>query len=104
MAFTSGECKDRGTNKGKPKRERVALPGKRFEMEQHAQAGAESRDLGQRKVHEDDFAPDDMEPEINENPRQEEARNQRPCHYFKCNHNKVEAERSAAVSKTSRSR
>src|SRR6185436_9126754 len=44
----------------------------------HASAGPESSDLGQSKVHENDTPLNDMEPEVNQEPRQDEASDDRP--------------------------
>src|SRR5436309_9325040 len=63
-------------------------------MQQNAETGSQGCHLRQREVHENDFAPDDVESEINQNSGQEQARDERPFHYFKCFHKIYSAERA----------
>ena len=48
--------------------------------EQQGQAGAERRHLGEREVHENDLAPHNVEPEIDQDSGEQQASNQRPQH------------------------
>jgi hypothetical protein len=61
-------------------RKREALPVMHVVAGEQGDAGAEGGGLGQREVHEDHAALDDVQSEVNQQPGQNEARDQRPFH------------------------
>jgi len=53
----------------------------RVEVKENGNACSKRGDLRQRQVYEDDFAPDDVQAEIDQQRRKDQARDQRPFHY-----------------------
>ena len=67
-------------HEGKPEGEGIALPVMHIVAGEQGDAGAEGGSLGQREVHENDAALDNVQPEINQQPGEDQAGDQGPFH------------------------
>src|ERR1035437_3041215 len=83
------ESQHYGANEGESQREGVILPVMHVVADEHGDATSEGGGLRQREVHENHAALDNMQPKIYQQPRQNEARNERPNHERECIHRVV---------------
>src|SRR5438552_10215245 len=81
MVLGSREGEDHRADEREAERTQVRLPAIDLVLEQQSQTGSQRGDLRQRQIDENDFPPHNVQAEIDENARQQQARDQRPFHH-----------------------
>src|SRR5262249_54425083 len=80
MTLGSGEGKDGRADQGETEGPEIGLDFVWLMAGQKSEASAERGDLRQRKVNENDFSPDDVQAQIDQNAGKQQARDERPFH------------------------